>query len=290
MFPIASSVIWVSAQVGAPSPELHNADLPPWLLVLAWISLALGVASAAFIALDVWRHPQPMKVMNAVWPIDGLWGSVAWVAAYLWWGRADARKPSSGTKAPSIGGAQMEMTRSKMAPMKMQPALGLSGKPHTMPVSVFIGTSHCGAGCSTADLIVEWALFFAPSIAVVGGLGWVFSNGLFAGWVISYVVALAIGIGFQYAAIAPMNRSRGVRGNIWAAGKADILSLSAWQIGMYGGMAIGQLWIFPTFLGASVATDTPVFWFMMQIAMLLGFATAYPVNWVLIRRGIKERM
>ena len=29
---------------------------------------------------------------------------------------------------------------------------------------------------------------------------------------------------------------------------------------------------------------------MMQIAMLFGFATAYPVNWWLIESGIKEAM
>ncbi|HWG05484.1 MAG TPA: DUF4396 domain-containing protein, partial [Beijerinckiaceae bacterium] len=29
---------------------------------------------------------------------------------------------------------------------------------------------------------------------------------------------------------------------------------------------------------------------MMQIAMVLGFATTYPVNWWLISRGIKEKM
>ena len=29
---------------------------------------------------------------------------------------------------------------------------------------------------------------------------------------------------------------------------------------------------------------------MMQLAMLCGFATAYPVNWWLIRRGLKEKM
>jgi hypothetical protein len=29
---------------------------------------------------------------------------------------------------------------------------------------------------------------------------------------------------------------------------------------------------------------------MMQIAMLVGFATSYPVNWWLIETGIKERM
>jgi Domain of unknown function (DUF4396) len=29
---------------------------------------------------------------------------------------------------------------------------------------------------------------------------------------------------------------------------------------------------------------------MMQIAMACGFATTYPVNWLMIRFGVKERM
>jgi len=33
-----------------------------------------------------------------------------------------------------------------------------------------------------------------------------------------------------------------------------------------------------------------VFRFAMQWAMLAGFATAFPMNWWLVRRGIKERM
>jgi hypothetical protein len=31
-------------------------------------------------------------------------------------------------------------------------------------------------------------------------------------------------------------------------------------------------------------------WFMMQIAMMLGLATTFPVNWVLIRSGVREAM
>jgi Domain of unknown function (DUF4396) len=37
-------------------------------------------------------------------------------------------------------------------------------------------------------------------------------------------------------------------------------------------------------------TDSAAFWFMMQIGMLIGFAATYPVNWWLIRRGIKDIM
>ncbi|WP_099333017.1 DUF4396 domain-containing protein [Actinomyces minihominis] len=279
--------------------QLHSVDLPTWLVVLSTISLILGVLSAAFIAIDVRRRPQLMRVMDFVWPIDGLWGSVGWVAAYLWWGRAGLRgeggHPPQGqpmkTMKMSMGDQPTApMKSSNMPAMSMKPALGMRGKPHAMPVSVFIGTSHCGAGCSMADLVVEWLIFFVPSVAVVGGLSWFFTDPLFAGWVISYFVALLFGITFQYAAISPMNPQRGIWGNIKTAAKADVLSLSAWQIGMYGAMAIGQLWIFPTFLGGQVATNTPVFWFMMQIAMLAGFCTAYPVNWLLIKFGIKERM
>ncbi|SAL05779.1 hypothetical protein AWB81_07303 [Caballeronia arationis] len=29
---------------------------------------------------------------------------------------------------------------------------------------------------------------------------------------------------------------------------------------------------------------------MMQVAMVVGFFTTYPVNWWLIRKGIKEKM
>jgi Domain of unknown function (DUF4396) len=42
--------------------------------------------------------------------------------------------------------------------------------------------------------------------------------------------------------------------------------------------------------GPELAKTNPVFWFMMQIAMLVGFCTSYPVNWWLLQRGIKEKM
>jgi hypothetical protein len=31
-------------------------------------------------------------------------------------------------------------------------------------------------------------------------------------------------------------------------------------------------------------------WFMMQIAMLVGFLTSYLANWWLVRSGVKEKM
>ncbi len=77
---------------------------------------------------------------------------------------------------------------------------------------------------------------------------------------------------------------------IVAALKADTLSLISWQVGMYGFMALAQFAVLPA-LGAPRATvDTVEFWFVMQVAMVAGFVTAYPVNWWLVSAGIKERM
>jgi hypothetical protein len=52
-------------------------------------------------------------------------------------------------------------------------------------------------------------------------------------------------------------------------------------------MAIMQLVLFPV---EHLHPDHAAFWFLMQIGMFLGFATSYPVNWWLIKRGIKEAM
>ena len=72
--------------------------------------------------------------------------------------------------------------------------------------------------------------------------------------------------------------------------KADVLSLTSWQVGMYGFMAIAHFWLFASLLGVKLEVDSVEFWFMMQIAMWCGFATAYPVNWWLVSTGVKEKM
>ena len=39
-----------------------------------------------------------------------------------------------------------------------------------------------------------------------------------------------------------------------------------------------------------MSPDQPVFWLMIQLSMLCGFITAYPMNWWLMRTGIKNAM
>lgn len=102
-------------------------------------------------------------------------------------------------------------------------------------------------------------------------------------------MAFVLGIAFQYFAIAPMRQLSLGRG-LMAALKADTLSLVSWQVGMYGVMALVQWLWFERSYGMHASVDTPEFWFAMQIAMLAGLATAFPVNWWLIRTGVKEPM
>ena len=154
---------------------------------------------------------------------------------------------------------------------------GMKGRPRWQ--SVVLSTLHCGAGCTLADIVGEWFLFFVP-VAIGGSI-------LAGTWVVDSLLALAFGIGFQYAAIRGMERTLPRGEAIRRAAKADILSLTAWQAGMYGWMAVA---IFALNGGEAMPRTSFVFWFSMQVAMACGFLVALPVNILLIRAGIKKGM
>jgi hypothetical protein len=206
-----------------------------------------------------------MWIMNVVWPATALFGSVIWLAGYLRWGRAQTRDARRRDGTPSTEGET------------------------PMAVSVAKGASHCGAGCTLGDLIAEWLAFGFPAVAVALGWKTVFADKIVAVWILDFILAFGIGVAFQYFTIKPM-RDLSVSQGIVQALKADIASITSWQVGMYGFMAFAQFYWFPTAFGGTAPVDTPEFWFAMQIAMLFGFMAAYPVNWMLVRFGVKERM
>lgn len=225
--------------------------IPNWLYLLAWISLAVAFACTIVIVTDIaFGHPQKMWIMNVVWPVTALYAGPLSLWAYYRYGRLSVRGRDAGQNK-------------------------------SFPAMVGLGTTHCGAGCTLGDLCAEW-LVFATGLMIFPLPN---HKHLFASWILAYVFAYTFGIAFQYFTIAPM-RNLSVGEGIWAAIKADTLSLTAWQIGMYGWMAIVAFLIF----GREIEKTNPVFWFMMQIAMLWGFLTSYPVNWWLLRVGLKERM
>jgi hypothetical protein len=89
---------------------------------------------------------------------------------------------------------------------------------------VFLGDSHCGAGCSIGDFAGEWMVFFV-GLKIAGSV-------LFANYVVDFAAAYLLGIVFQYYAIAPMRNLHGWPG-IRAAMKADTISLAAFEVGMF---------------------------------------------------------
>jgi len=60
---------------------------PTSFQLLAWLEV-IGLASCFFIAVDLRRRqPQPMAVMNWVWPINALWAGLIGIWAYWAIGR-----------------------------------------------------------------------------------------------------------------------------------------------------------------------------------------------------------
>lgn len=229
------------------------------LRTVSIVSLIIAGICALIILVDIFSgHKQKMWIMDIVWPVTGLYAGPLALFAYYTIGRKSVAKKG-----------KMNQDGHEHHQMHMQK------KPFWQ--SVVNGTLHCGSGCTLGDIIAEFGLLLFPFA--------VFGSKLFGSWVIDFILAFLIGIIFQYYSIKPMrNLSSGKA--IVAAVKADTLSLTSWQIGMYGWMAIA---VFVIFHQRLEPTD-PVFWFMMQVGMLLGFLTAYPVNWWLIKSGIKEAM
>ncbi|MGN6159165.1 MAG: DUF4396 domain-containing protein [Devosia sp.] len=242
--------------------------IPVWLHNVSITVLVLGFICAAIIVWDECRHPQKMWIMNVVWPVTALFGTVFWLWGYFRYGRLS-----------SADQAAVAKRQNRAPPNKTKP----------FPAMVAEGASHCGSGCTLGDICAEWLAFGVPAVAV--GLGWhsIFSDKIFAVWILDYIFAYLFGIVFQYFTIAPMRGLHFWKG-ILAAIKADTLSLTAWQIGMYGFMAVAYYWLFGELIGRKLEVNTVEFWFMMQIAMLFGFVTSYPVNWWLLKAGLKESM
>jgi hypothetical protein len=232
------------------------------LKVFAWISLCVAFACALFIAADETRRPQKMGVMNVVWPISALYFSVLAVWAYLRWGRSKTEHAVEGHEHHGSGGAKGDREQGS-APTASQ---------------VAVGTSHCGAGCAIADVVCEFRIA-AAGITLLGSM-------LLAEYAIDFAAAWALGIVFQYFSIKPMRDLTPGEGII-AAIKADTLSILAFQVGMYAWMALAHFVLFPA---PHLDPFDPRYWLMMQVGMICGFATSYPMNWWLIRAGLKEAM
>ncbi len=263
------------------------------LTILAWISICVGGLSSIIVYVDInMGRYQPMPIMNLVWPITALYMGPVGVLAY--WRFARVKKPmlmsheGGGDETPCGADEKMGHGHEGMGGMhgghdEMEGMHGMhmdgmqmGGKPkHITFKSVFVSATHCGAGCSVADLISE-TLIYLLGITIFGAAIW-------AGFIIDYGMALLFGIAFQYYNIMPMRPDLTRIDCVREAAKADVLSLTSFQVGMYAWML--AVWFV---FDGEILANNPIFWWMMQIAMCLGIVTNFPVNYLLIRWGIKQ--
>ncbi|MHA6487195.1 DUF4396 domain-containing protein [Bacillus cabrialesii] len=240
--------------------------------VIAYTAILLGVLSFFTILVDVVRYPQKMKIMSVVWPIQGLY--LGPFAIWFYWTMGRQTKNQKHSQMNTNHGEHFHHSTHKE--MNHQ-SHGHGNKPFYQ--SVFVSTNHCSSGCTIGDLIGA-PLVFLTGLAIAGST-------LFADYVVEFILAYLFGVFFQVFSIVPMNKGMGWGKGFVAAIKADTLSLIAFEIGMFGWMAIVHYGIFASNVPEP---NDPVFWFMMQIAMILGTATSYPANWFLVKKGVKHAM
>ncbi|WP_370550424.1 DUF4396 domain-containing protein [Edwardsiella tarda] len=300
---------------------------PEWLHILAWSWLVSAALSALIIIWDIRHgHPQAMAIMTVAWPVNALYFGVLGLIAYFWFGRGhpgdhcDMAMPMAGHESmtmpmdkPMAGHKSMTMPMDKpmaghesMAMPMDKPMAGhksmtmpmdklMAGhKSMTMPMdkpmagqasikrapaswqSIFKTSTHCGTGCTLADIVGEGWVMLMP-VTLLG-------SSLLGAWTLDFILALCLGIFFQYWPARQMGMSRWLA--LKNAVKADVLSLICWQLGMYVWMAIALFLLFTPDMPHASA----LYWFMMQIAMIVGFCSAYPMNKWLVSKGIKHAM
>jgi hypothetical protein len=274
---------------------------PTWLTVVAWVYLSVCFCCAGIIGYDivVGHRRQPMGVMNFVFPITALYFGPLALAFYWRWGRA----------APRAAAPPMSMSMSTSRPAASQAAVvpagggnpvrgradhdlddtpGPGGADEPAPpserarprwVTMATEVSHCGSGCALGDVISEFAIFWLALTIAGATLGAEYAG--------DYILALVFGIIFQYFAIAPM-RGLGLKDGLVAAVKADFISLTAFEVGLFGWMAVMTFVLFPA--PSHLMPNSAAFWLLMQVGMMIGFATSWPANVWLVNRGIKVPM
>jgi Domain of unknown function (DUF4396) len=232
---------------------------PHWFELVARAALALGFASALVIGADIalLGNRQHMAIMNLVFPLSALYMGPVAVWAYFTRGRRMSHK-------------QM---RAHAAVMTNDP------EPRDSWWQVSLSDSHCGAGCALGDIAGEW---------IVWASGWMIGSAAALGpeYILDLPLAWTFGILFQYFVIAPLRCQLGELAPLRDAIKSDTLSVLSFEVGLFGWMALSHYVIWQPPLPINSSSH----WFMMQIGMMLGFLTSWPVNRWLLIKGIKEPM
>lgn len=123
---------------------MKEADIPYSLTLVAEIYIAMCLLCFLYILIEQRREPAPMmRVMLWVWPITMLWAGPLGIWAY----RINQKRTMMRmTHHHPADQPAMRMSGNGMSGMTALPSRRLPWQ------SVMVGTLHCGAGCTLADL------------------------------------------------------------------------------------------------------------------------------------------
>lgn len=247
--------------------------VPGWASVAGWVFVGVGLASALVIVVDevVLGHRQQMWIMNLVHPITALYWGPVWLVAYFRHGRRSSIR--------SMEDQAARLAREGADPDRLRERGRSTDDRELGRWHVANADSHCGAGCTLGDIGGEWIVWALGPWLIAGATVW-------PEMILDFPLAWGLGIVFQFFTIVPMRQDVGKLRGIWLAIRADTLSILAFQVGLFGWMILSSevIWQPP------LPIDSPAHWWMMQVGMIIGFFTAYPVNRWLIKRGWKEKM
>lgn len=138
--------------------------------------------------------------------------------------------------------------------------------------AVAIHLYHCGAHC-TLGAFIGTVIVFAVGIKIAGDRSWPESIG-------DYVGAVAVGFSFRY-----IDELR-VRAAIRTFVRADLLPVSAFEFALFVVLSsVDHLALREAF-----APNNPVFWFILQMGLVIGFFAAWPASSWVIRRGVRVEL
>jgi len=128
-------------------------------------------------------------------------------------------------------------------------------------------TAHCYSGCGLGEIL--------GVVITVGVLS------LGTWWVAGITFLLAYAFGYALTVGPLMQEGVPLSTALWDAFASETASITMMEV-----VAIASdIW-----LSKGATMDQTIFWTSMAVSLSLGLAAAYPVNVLLIRFGVKERM
>jgi hypothetical protein len=150
-------------------------------------------------------------------------------------------------------------------------------------------------GTHEAFVAARWRQVVGSTMHCVAGDG----LGILAGAIVAYLIGLpktadfvveyAFGFLFGWVVFQSLFMKELMGGSFRDSLRATFLPEFLSMNGVMGGMLAVRI-VWTTLAPAALAPINVQFWFSMSIALTVGFAVAYPINWWLVSHGLKHGM